>query len=169
MEGTYPLPEAQLDRFLLQVRLPFPDQRELVAVLAGVDPAVARDPAVTRDPVLTRDDVRRLRALVAGVPASSDVVARVARLVLATHPRPDAPEDVRRFVRHGASPRGGLAVLAAARARALARGRLHVADEDLEAVARPALRHRLILGYEGEAAGVSTDALVEAALEASRG
>ena len=75
---------------------------------------------------------------------------------------------MRRYVRYGASPRGGLALLATARARALSRGRLHVAGEDVERVAGPALRHRLILGYEGEASGVSRDELVAAALEASR-
>jgi MoxR-like ATPase len=170
MEGTYPLPEAQLDRFALQVLVPFPSAAELTRVLAEepLAPPAAASPANPR-PVLARADVRRLRQVVHSVPASSDVVERVARLVLATHPRADSPENVRRYVRHGASPRGGLALLGAARACALSRGRLHVADEDVDRVAAPALRHRLILGYEGEASGVSRDELVAAALEASRG
>jgi MoxR-like ATPase len=166
MEGTYPLPEAQLDRFALQVLVPFPSAAELTRVLA--EELLAPPAPANPSPVVSRADVRRLRRVVQSVPASSDVVERVARLVLATHPRPDSPEIVRRYVRHGASPRGGLALLGAARARALARGRLHVADEDVERVAAPALRHRLILGYEGEASGVSRNELVAAALEASR-
>jgi len=162
MEGTYPLPEAQLDRFLLKVVLPFPTREELTAVLEAT---AARPPApVAPKAILSGDEVRRMRALVREVPTSSDVVERVSRLVLATHPREGSPEDVRRYVRYGASPRGGQAVLLAAKARALIHGRLHVSDEDIEAVSAPALRHRLILGYEGEAAGVTTDELVRMAL-----
>jgi MoxR-like ATPase len=165
MEGTYPLPEAQLDRFLMQVVVPFPSPEELVRVLS--DERLEPDSRIPR-PVLARDEMRRLRALARGVPASADATARAARLVLATHPRGESPELVRRYVRHGASPRAGLALLAAARARALSRGRLHVADEDIERVAVPVLRHRLVLGYEGEALGVSRGELVAAALDASR-
>jgi MoxR-like ATPase len=164
MEGTYPLPEAQLDRFLLKIELAAPELGELIAILAAS--GERRPPTGV---ALERNTVARMRHLVRGVPASSDVVELVARLVLATHPgAASAPEDVRRFVRYGASPRGGQAVLAAARARALVEGRAHVAREDVEAVAPAALRHRLLLGYEGEAAGIHADALVAAALAAAR-
>jgi MoxR-like ATPase len=112
--------------------------------------------------------VRRLRQLVREVPVARETIERVARTVLATHPDAAAPDEIRRYVRHGASPRGGQALLAAAKARALLRGRLHVADEDLEALCEPALRHRLILNYEGEAAGVDPAALARAALEFAR-
>jgi MoxR-like ATPase len=163
MEGTYPLPEAQLDRFLLKIVIERPDLAETVRVLLAT---LARPEAVERrvSAVVGREEVRAMRALVREVPVSTDVVERVARIVLATHPTADAPDDVRRCVRHGASPRGGQALLWAAKARALTRGRLHVATEDVEALAVPALRHRLILGYEGEASGVGTDALVRSAV-----
>ena len=174
MEGTYPLPEAQLDRFTLRVDVPFPGEDELVCVLRGDGPGepggggAGPGPGEPTEAVLDRGTLRRLRRLVGDVPASSEVLARIARLVRMTHPAPGSPDEIRRHVRHGASPRAGLALLAVARARALSRGRLHVAEEDLEALARPAFRHRVVLSYEGEAAGVSTDALVAAALDASR-
>ncbi len=169
MEGTYPLPEAQLDRFLLKVVLPFPTPEDLCTVLeATAARPVAASAAATPRSILSGDEARRMRALVREVPASSEIVSRVSRLVLATHARESSPAEVRRFVRYGASPRGGQAVLLAAKARALFHGRLHVADEDVDAVCVPALRHRLILGYEGEAAGVTADELVRLALDAAR-
>jgi MoxR-like ATPase len=165
MEGTYPLPEAQLDRFLLKVSLTTPGQEEMEAVLratSGPEPS-------ENGAVLSRDRLLRLRSLVREVPASSDVVALAARLVVATHPEaPAAPESVRRFVRWGASPRGGQALLLAAKARALLRGRLFVAEEDLAALAVPALRHRLILSFEAEAQGASSDEVVAQAWESAR-
>ena len=154
MEGTYPLPEAQLDRFLLKVHVPFPKPDELERVLTAT--AARPTPgSADGDASLAAADVRRLRELVREVPVSSELVARVARCVLATHPASEggAPEDVRRCVRYGASPRGGQAMLLAAKARALLAGRAYVGEEDLEAVCQPALRHRIVLGYEGEAAG----------------
>ena len=157
MEGTYPLPEAQLDRFCFKILLASPELEALVAVLSR---AKAESDA---EPVLDAPAVLRLRQLARSVPASSAMVELAARVVLATHPVPDAPEGVRRYVRYGASPRGGLALLATARARALLAGRLHVTREDLEAVCTPALRHRLILNYEGEAAGVAVDELLSEA------
>ena len=166
MEGTYPLPEAQLDRFLFKVQLAAPDRAELTHILAattGPD-AGALEPVPA---VLDRATVVECKRVVRGVPASSAVVERVARVVLATHPTDESsPEAVRRFVRYGASPRGGQAILLAAKAHALIHGRVHVSDADVDAVARPALRHRLILGYEAEASGVAPDELVEAALGA---
>jgi len=165
MEGTYPLPEAQLDRFLFKVLLPYPTPEELARVLEETTGSPPTTPA--EGPILSAQEVLRMRALVRSVPASTDVVQRVARIVLGTHPREGSPEEVRRFVRHGASPRGGQAMLLTAKARALLHGRLHVAGEDVEMVAAPALRHRLILNYEGEAAGVAADELVAAALAAS--
>ena len=165
MEGTWPLPEAQLDRFLYKVLLASPTEDELTQVLS----ATAGGPTARVEAVLDADAVRRMRALVRDVPASSDIVRRIARLVRATHPDDAlAPERVRGLVRYGASPRGGQAVLWSAKARALCAGRLHVSDDDVAAVCRPALRHRLILSYEGEAAGVDVDTLVAEALDAVR-
>jgi len=161
MEGTYPLPEAQLDRFLFQINVPEPELAELTTVLSEASKP-RREP---RAPIASAADLIRWRKLAAEVPASSEMVEYAARIVLATAPRAgQAPDEVLRCVRHGSSPRGGLAMLAAARARALTRGQLHVAREDLDAVAAPSLRHRLILSYEGEAEGADRDALVRAAV-----
>src|SRR5690606_25021821 len=139
----YPLPEAQLDRFLLKILIAAPDEAGLVAILE----ATTGEPASPPQPVLDAAAVRELRRLVREVPAASEAVALAARTVLATQPdAPLAPDAVRRYVRYGASPRGAQAMLLAAKARALVSGRLHVSTEDLEIVAAPALRHRLILG-----------------------
>ncbi|MFN0006494.1 MAG: AAA family ATPase [Planctomycetota bacterium] len=165
MEGTYPLPEAQLDRFLLKIQLTAPGPRELEVILRET----TRPEPSSNGAVLTRDRLMRLQTLVREVPASSDVTALVARLVVATHPeQPAAPDSVRRFVRWGASPRGGQALLLAAKARALVRGRLFVAEEDLGALAVPALRHRLVLSFEAEAQGARADEVVASAWESAR-
>ncbi len=165
MEGTYPLPEAQLDRFLCRIELSAPSQRELEAILAATTGA----PPPAGKSVLSADDVLEIRRLVREVPVSDEVLARVARLVRATDPAAgDAPDAVKRFLRYGASPRGGQAILLLSKARALLRGRPWVADEDVDAVAAPALRHRLVFGYEGEASGVHPDELIADALAAGR-
>jgi len=161
MEGTYPLPEAQLDRFLFQILVPQPNLRELTAVLDGASKQV---PAA-RERIATAADLLRWRGLCAQALASSEIVQYIARVVLATAAREgEAPALVISSVRHGSSPRGGLAMLASAKARALTRGRLHVTREDVDAVALPSLRHRLILSYEGQAADTDRDDLVKAAL-----
>ncbi|MCB9914172.1 MAG: AAA family ATPase [Planctomycetes bacterium] len=165
MEGTYPLPEAQLDRFLVKVLLPTPQERDLARILDETTGA----PKPPTAAVVGAAEVLDMQRLVREVPASSDMVRLAARLVRATHPDDErAPEVVRRYVRFGASPRGGQALLLAAKARALVHGRLHVAAEDLAALAPAALRHRLILNYEGEAARVTPDELVAAALAAAQ-
>ena len=168
MEGTYPLPEAQLDRFLFKVNLRAPALEELTRILSATTGTQNTLPdAVTA--VVDRQELVTFKTVVREVPASSEATELVARLVLATHPTSeDAPEGVRRYVRYGASPRGGQAILLASKAHALIHGRLHVATEDVVAVARPALRHRLILGYEAEASGVAVDELVAEAVDAVR-
>lgn len=159
MEGTYPLPEAQLDRFLLRVDVESPTAEGIVKILEAERAATA-----PLEAVLSGDEVLELQALTASIPASSDILALAARTVIATHPDNEAaPELVRRHVRFGASPRGAQALLGAARARALLAGQLHVREEDLEAVVQPCLRHRLMLTYEGEAAGVSAGELAQEA------
>ncbi len=164
MEGTYPLPEAQLDRFLVKLELTPPDVDDLTRVLAATTTA-----SVDEDgPVVSRDELRKMRGLVRQVPARSEVVSLAARIVCATQPaRPEAPDRIARFVRWGASPRGGQALILLAKARALVAGRLFVTEEDILAVSAPALRHRLVLGYEGEASGVRPDELVQEACRAA--
>ncbi len=163
MEGTYPLPEAQVDRFLCKVVLASPDEDELVGILRASGAAPEPEPAV-----LAREEVLELRALARQVEASDALLYRIARTVRATDPeRPDAPAEIRRCLRYGASPRGAQALLALGRARALAAGRPWVSEEDVEAVLEPALRHRLVFSYEGEASGVSPDALAREAWAAA--
>jgi len=163
MEGTYPLPEAQLDRFLLKILIGSPELEALTAILGATTGGLRGRPAA----VVDRRGVRAMQALVREVPASSEVIEAAARLVRATHPGSGtAPEGIRRYVRFGASPRAGQALLLAGKARALVKRRLHVALEDLEALAPAALRHRLILSYEGEASRVDPDELVREAFAA---
>ena len=165
MEGTYPLPEAQLDRFLCKVAISSPGEKDLVAILAATTGA---KPA-PRKPVLAAKDVLEMRALVREVPVASELLKRVARLVRATDPEGElAPPSVRTAVRYGASPRGGQALLLMAKARALLDGRPWVNEDDLAALAVPALRHRLVLSFEGEASGDGADGLVRAAWERSK-
>ena len=164
MEGTYPLPEAQLDRFEAKIVIPTPRHRELVEILART----TGEAPLTIEPCLDAASLGRARTFAGQVPVAQSLIERTARLVAATHPgHPNAPDAVKSSVRFGSSPRGGQAVLRLAKARALLAGRVHVAPDDVEAVVRPALRHRLILSYEGEASGVSPDDLVWAAFEAS--
>jgi MoxR-like ATPase len=165
MEGTYPLPEAQLDRFLCKVALASPGEQELVAILEATTGA-KRAP---RRAVLAAKDVLAMRALVRDVPVAGELLRRVARLVRATDPEGElAPASVRTAVRFGASPRGGQALLLLAKARALVEGRPWVTEDDLERLAVPALRHRLVLSFEGEASGEGADSLVRAAWEKSK-
>ncbi|MGH7162023.1 MAG: AAA family ATPase, partial [Planctomycetota bacterium] len=148
MEGTYPLPEAQLDRFLYKIAIGTPTQEQLVEII-GRSTAGA---AAAAQPVTGAAEVAGIAALAREVVVAQDVKALVARLVLATHPdNPEAPEPVRRFVRYGASPRGALAIALGLKARALLSGRGHAERSDIPALFKPALRHRVALNFEGEA------------------
>ncbi len=157
MEGTYPLPEAQLDRFLLKVLVPAPSENELTDILSLTTGHAVEAPAA----VLHRDEVLALRALCRDVAVAEPVVRYAARLVGATDPsKADAPDVVRRALRYGAGVRGGQSLVLASKAVALLEGRAHVAFTDVQRVALPALRHRLIRSFEGEADGLTTDQVV---------
>jgi MoxR-like ATPase len=158
MEGTYPLPEAQLDRFLLKLEVTFPSHEELHAIL---DRTTGQDEAPL-NAVLSRERVLSMRRVVREVTVPRHVQEHVVDLLEATHPgrKPGLPR-VQRFVRYGASPRGGQAMLLAAKARAVFDGRFSVSSQDVRAVARAALRHRIILSFEGEAEGIRTDHLLD--------
>ena len=162
MEGTYPLPEAQLDRFFFKIDVPFPKVDELVEIANRTTGAFIpqAEPAADGVTILT------MQALARGVPIAGHVTAYVARLLKATHPDdPGAPEAVRRYVRYGASPRGVQAMILTGKIVALLEGRYNVAFDDIRQAALPALRHRLILNFEAQAEGVTTDAVIEATLE----
>jgi MoxR-like ATPase len=157
MEGTYPLPEAQLDRFFFKVQVPFPSAGELVEILnrtTGSEETLAH-------PVASGVDIIQMRELARAVPIASHVSAYAARLTVATHPEnPDAPELVRKFIRYGASPRGAQAIILGAKVTALLAGRYNVSFEDIHQVAAAALRHRLLLNFEGLAEGIRTDQVI---------
>ena len=166
MEGTYPLPEAQLDRFLCKIELPTPTEDELVTILGHTTGSAT----VEAGEALSVERLREMRDLVREIPTSSDVTRLAARVVCLTDPRHgDAPEEVRRYLRFGASPRGGQALLLLGKARALLSGNAHVGAEDVAEVAGPALRHRVVFNYEGEASGVHPDQLVRQAVAKARG
>lgn len=162
MEGTYPLPEAQLDRFMLKLVVPFPGEDDLVQILQRTtsddEPRLAR--------VADAHALAGMSALVRRVPVAPHVLEYASRLVLMTHPDyTGSTQQVRRFVRFGASPRGAQSLVLAAKVEALLDGRYNAAVEDVNRVALPVLRHRMILTYEGEAEGVSTDAVITALVE----
>ncbi len=163
MEGTYPLPEAQVDRFMFKLNVRFPDARELSDILdltTGTRQAELK--AVCDGPTLLE-----MNRLAREVVAAEPVRDYAARLVLATHPElPNAHAQVKRLVRFGASPRGGQTLLLAGKVRALMQGRFNLAFEDIQAVAASALRHRLILSFEGEAEGVKTDQIIAELIQA---
>ena len=158
--GTYPLPEAQLDRFLLKLHVGYPDEREEAAVLARTTGAAL--PRVT--PVLDGPDLLRVQALVREVPVSDALLLWTTRFVRATRPEPDALPQIRDAVRWGAGPRAGQAMILAAKARALLAGRFAVTLDDLRAVAPAVLRHRLLLTFRAETDGITPDALTAALL-----
>jgi MoxR-like ATPase len=160
-EGTYPLPEAQLDRFFFKLHVSFPGRDELHAILNRTTGSEV--PKVA--PVLDRDGILKMQALVRDVPVANHVQDYAVRLLQATHPGPQALDTVKRFVRFGASPRGAQAMLLAAKIRALFDGRFAPSVEDVKTVALPALRHRVLLNFEGEAEGVRTDDVLAAILK----
>src|SRR5215208_4327598 len=162
MEGTYPLPEAELDRFFFKLNVNYPSREQLNEI-------VRRTTSGTLAPVRrVADDetILELQAVAREVPVAKHVADYAVRLVLATHPESDAPEPARRYVRYGASPRAAQAIVLAAKIYALLSGRFNVAYEDVRRVAPPALRHRLILSFEAEAKAVSPDTVIRASLEA---
>src|SRR5450432_4720577 len=157
MEGTYPLPEAQLDRFLLKVSVPAPSEDELTEILARTTGKLPAAP----ERVLAQEEVRELQALCREVAVAEPVLRYAARLVGASAPDAnDAPALVRRAVRFGAGVRGAQSLVLAAKAVALLEGRAHVAFADVQKTAAPVLRHRILLSFEGEADGVSCDQIV---------
>ena len=161
MEGTYPLPEAQLDRFFFKIDVPFPTEGELLQIMERT--TGAETPTVGK--AATGADVLAMQALARDVPIASHVMAYAVRVLRATHPDVEgAPELVTKYVRYGGSPRGAQAIVLGAKIHALLDGRFNVAFSDVQAVAPAALRHRIILNFEGEAEGIKADSVVRAIL-----
>ena len=162
MEGTYPLPEAQLDRFLFKVKVNFPSLTELHEIM---DRTTGHE-VPQANKVATREEILSLGAVARHVPIAQHVQDLALRLVLATHPDAEqALEGTKRFVRYGASPRGGQALILSGKVRALMDERFNVAAEDIKASAAPSLRHRIILNFEGQAEGVDQDELIAEIVE----
>src|SRR5690606_14252413 len=145
MEGTYILPEAQIDRFFFKVTLDYPSRSMLESIIDSTTGLEMPDPRA----VLSASDVLSLQRWTRDVPISSELKAFVAHAVRSTQPDlPEAPERVKRYVRYGVSPRGAQALILAVKARALMQGRYNVSQDDIRAVALPALRHRMQLNFE---------------------
>jgi MoxR-like ATPase len=154
MEGTYPLPEAQLDRFFFKLVVPYPSADDLTEIVRRTTAPAPPAAEVVADGAT----IRQMGLLARQVPISTAVTDYVVRLTLATHPESeDPPEAVRRYVRYGVSPRGAQAIVLGSKIRALIEGRLNVAYDDVRAIVAPALRHRLILNFDAESSGVTAD------------
>src|SRR2546429_2232138 len=161
LEGTYPLPEAQLDRFFFKILVPFPSEGDLLEIARRTtgDSTPQLKSVADAGAILTAQRTAR------EVPIAEHVLRYAARLVSATHPDRSELESVRRYVRWGASPRGLQTLILAGKVRALLEGRFNVAYEDLRTVAMPALRHRIFLQFEAEADGISADRILADVLD----
>ncbi|GAA3403863.1 MoxR family ATPase [Paenibacillus hodogayensis] len=165
-EGTYPLPEAQLDRFLVKIIVSYPTKEELKEiVLRTTAPTTAQ-----AEKAADGDTIMRIQDTVKQMLITEEVLDFAVRLLMSTHPsEPEAPESVKRYVQFGSGPRGIQSIVTLAKVRAFCAGRLNVSYHDVEQVAIPALRHRLFLNFEGQALGMSTDAVLRDVLAAMEG
>jgi MoxR-like ATPase len=165
MEGTYPLPEAQLDRFLFKLQVRFPGREALHTILDRTTGYT--EPAI--ESVIGGAEVEAMRQFSLDVPVARHVQDYAVRVVQATHPEhEDAPKVTKQYVRYGSSPRGAQSLILAAKVKALIDGRFNVAIDDLKAIMKPALRHRVILNFEGEAEGVSNDDVLDDIMKSVR-
>ena len=165
MEGTYPLPEAQLDRFFFKLKVEYPSLEELDLVM---ERTTKREmPSVEK--VSDGAEINALEQIVRDIIVAEDVRRYALRIVLSTHPdAEEAPELTRKYVRYGSSPRGAQSLILGAKVKAILDGRYNVSREDIQAVALPSLRHRLILSFEGEAEGIDPDGIIQRLLEEVR-
>lgn len=162
MEGTYPLPEAQLDRFFFKLKVEYPSLDELDLVMERT----TRREMPSVDKVCDGAQINALEQIVRDILIAEDVRRYALRIVLGTHPETeDAPELTKKYVRYGSSPRGAQALILGGKVRAILDGRYNVAREDIQAIALPSLRHRLILSFEGEAEGIDPDDIILHLLE----
>ncbi|SKA32377.1 MoxR-like ATPase [Chitinophaga eiseniae] len=159
--GTYPLPEAQLDRFLLYVKIGYPSEQEETAILSGT----TGTRKVEVQPVLDANDIRQLQQLVREVSIDADLISWVSRLVRNTRPDTTTVDYVKEWVRWGAGPRAGQALILTAKAHALLQGRYAATTEDITAMAYPVLRHRILMNFRAEAEGVHPDKVTEKLLQ----
>ncbi len=162
MEGTYPLPEAQVDRFFFKTKVDYPNGSELTEILRRTTGEAQPRPQA----VMKQSQLLEAQETIRSVPIASEIMDYCSRLVLATHPeRPDAGELVNQYVRYGASPRGAQALVLAAKAWAFFSGRFSVSFDDVRQMALPALRHRMLLNLEGEATEQDVDVILQRLME----
>ncbi|HEY2492109.1 MAG TPA: AAA family ATPase [Paenibacillus sp.] len=165
-EGTYPLPEAQLDRFLLKILVPYPNADELKEIVRRTTSShvsVASKQATGAELIEIQQGAKE-------VLVAEEVLDYAVKLLMMTHPEESsAPEDVRKYVRFGSGPRGIQSIISTGKVRAICQGRMHLSTGDIHAVAIPALRHRLFLNFEGQARGISTDHIVQEILNRLEG
>lgn len=161
-EGTYPLPEAQLDRFLLKLDVTYPTREELKLIVQRTTAATWE----SANRILSGADLAKLQDFAREVLVSDEILDLAVKLLMMTHPdEADSPDPVKQFVRYGGGPRAIQSIIAASKVRALTSGRLHVSWQDIRSTAIPALRHRIVLGYEGQSMGMRTDTIVAGILD----
>lgn len=161
MEGTYPLPEAQMDRFLCKILVPYPKKQELMEIMRRTTGATE----IHLQKVMDTERLLLAQQMVKEVLIADEMLEYAVDLVVATHPEGDnVLPEVKQYVMYGSGPRGLQSIIKLAKARAVCNGRFHVALADIKAVAKPALRHRLLLNYEGEASGKTVDDLIDSIL-----
>jgi MoxR-like ATPase len=162
MEGTYPLPEAQLDRFLMKLLVPFPTTEEMETIMERTTAGEMPPP----EKVVSAERVLQLRDLSRQIPIADEVRRYAILIVMGTHPEHEAATAmVRQFVRYGSSPRGAQALILCAKIKAVLDGRFHVCKDDLKSVAHAVLRHRVMLNFEGQAEAVKVDSIIDDLLE----
>jgi len=159
--GTFPLPEAQQDRFLLYIRIGYPTEAEETTILK----ATTSSKKAKVESVLSGEEIIRLQQFVREVPVSDELISKVSKIIRATRPETTSNEYVKQWVSWGAGPRAGQAMILTAKARALSQGRLSVTPDDLKFVAFPVLRHRVIVNFKAEAANITTDTVTQKLLE----
>jgi len=157
MEGTYPLPEAQMDRFLFKLDLKFPQLDELQEIIQ----LTTKKETVEISSRIKKEDILKMRGYAKDVPIAESVLSYAMKLVMYTHPESESsPGITKKYIRFGASPRGAQAIIKTAKVRALLKGRFNVSFDDIKAVAYPALRHRVMLNFEGISEGYTTDGII---------
>jgi len=157
MEGTYPLPEAQLDRFLFKLYVPFPTLEELADIVT----MTTGNTQTELHEVTNSEELLKIMEISKEIPVAKPVLEYALKLILATHPETEyAHEITKKFIRYGSSPRGAQAIISTAKIRALLEGRYNVAFEDIRYTAYPALRHRIFLNFEGLSEGLTTDEII---------
>lgn len=157
MDGTYPLPEAQLDRFLFKLEVKFPDLQELKEIMN----ITVTNNQIVLNPIISGEDILNIREIIKEVPMADAVKEYALRLILATHPeREDSPEFIKRYVSFGASPRGAQGIFYGSKAEAILNGRFNVSFEDIKNIAYPVLRHRIFLSFDGISEGITPDMII---------